>query len=112
MQKLCISLVPFKVPDGNGFREHAVERGDEFVVDADPVLAAFAFAVHRAECPELDIAGEFARNALDFFDAQHGVAQKRRDFHRFFFAEAVQHLFGDAFENSFGFDGVVRVVKI
>ena len=89
VQEFSVGLVPFKVPNGNGFREHAVECRDKLVVDPYPVFAVLFPEIGGGECPEFDVSGEFARDALDFFDAKCCSAEKRHELCRFFFAEAI-----------------------
>ena len=112
VQQLGERLVALEIPDGDGFREHALERAVELFGTALPAALLGTPVVGRYECPELDIVGNLARHALHLLYAQHAVHQVRNHLRGLLFAEAVQHVLRDALENAFDFHGNVWVVKV
>ena len=111
VQELGEYAVAFEVPDGDGFGEHAPEGVTEFFRRARPFLALLVPVVARGEYPHLGVFGIFAGDALHLLDAEPFGAKERLDLGGLLFAQAVEDGFGDAFENSFDFDGLVRVVE-
>ena len=111
MQQLGERLVAFEIPDGDGFREHALERTVELFRTTFPAALFGALAVRRDKCPEFDVVGNFARDALHLLDAQHAVYQERLHLCGLFFAQAVQDVLCNAFEDALDLYGDVWVVE-
>ena len=71
MQKFCKCLVPFEIPNGDGFGEHAVVGELECIVGPDPFALITTLAmVARDEYEKFETLRIFVRNALYLFDAQ------------------------------------------
>lgn len=112
VQQLGERLVALEIPDGDGFREHALERAVELLGTALPVALLGTLAVGRHESPEFYVVGNLARHALHLLYAQHAVHQVRNHLRGLLFAKAVQHVLRDALENALHLHGDVRVVEV
>ena len=117
MQKLGEGLVPFEVPNGDRFGEHAVVRLLEFLAGANPFALVALAVVTRNKDQYIESFGILAGNALHLLDAQSSwtlwcILQVRAHRGGTFFTQSAKHLLRNTIKYTDDFYGAIWVVKV